>query len=646
MDLSRLSDEELMKLYQQEQQQAQQSLSQMSDAELMAAYQKEQESQDAFNLANIGKSYAAAGEFLGTGVTGALSGLASYPYGAYVTATEGEKAGEEARKAFREAGTYTPRTEYGQRLQQNIGEFMQPVMPYLERGTKAIGESAKGAFAPLGETTSETAGYMMKNLPMALLDFFGVKGMQNAISKNTLLKDEAGRPTKTLRAALRKQGIEYDSLPIEAQASIPATIKELPLLGRGQKDIAGEVARGEMRAGSQQGGLAEKMTDQGGIIRRSLVGGEKIIEDPLGVDAVQSGWNPNLVTMVKTTDPATRLKMQEMISRRRQIESNLSAEQQVGRPLQVAGEDLAKRYDFMRNQSIEAGKRNRELVNSKEFQNAPFDTRVIDQRLGEIFDDLRIDFKRDATGNPVIVDGVPQLNFKNSIIEVDPTAQNVLKNLMTIMSNKRPTMGEAHVLKRKIDAMVNYEQTQSAMGKITTEAETAAKKMRATVNEALREKYPEYARNNDIQSGFMDVEGDLRRGVGKNTFEKLQMGRGEAAAGDRIGRLLSNVTSREHLMDGIQGLTRMSEELGGKFDVDLWKLAQLDTALEAQLGSVAKTGFKGSTEAAGARVPLSRGEQVAAAAESIDTLIKKAKGIDPSVMGKLDALERLTLRGL
>lgn len=618
--------------------------------EALRLYQEQKRLSPDVGISDIPALYGAAGEFGLEGVTGAVGGVASYPYGAYVTATQGEEAGQAAKKSLQEAMTYEPSLEYTDIMKTKIGEFMQPaveaVAPYVEKGLTGIQESAKGAFAPLGEAASETAGYLMRYLPQTALEALGLYGTGSMLKRGVNLKDEYGRPTKTLRAVLRKEGVEYDSLPPEAQAAIPAVVGELPFSKGQRKQIARETAAEEIKTSSTQGGLAERMIDKDGVKAGLL--GERIVDDPFGVDAVAVDWKPSFVQMVKTTDPATRLKMFEMLNTRRKIEVDDAQELALGRPIAVAGDEVIKRYNFMRDKSIEAGRANKDLVNTPEFKNAPFDTRLIDDRLEEIFDDLRISYKTDSMGNPVMKDGVPQINFKDSIIEVDPSAQTVINKLMTILSNKNPTMAEAHTLKRKIDAMVNYEQTQSSLGKITTEAENAAKRLRATVNDALRERFPEYARNNDIMSGFMDVEGSLRKGMGKNTFARMQEGSRDAS-GRAARRLLTNLQSRDDLMIGLRDLSAMSEELGGKFDVDLWKLAQFDANLDMNLGDIARGSFGGKVESAvkrGVGSALDRRGQIEMAAEAIDTLRKKAKGIDPSVQGKLDALERLVLRGL
>jgi hypothetical protein len=623
--------------------------------EALRLYQEQKRLSPDVGISDIPALYGAAGEFGLEGVTSAIGGVASYPYGAYVTATEGEQAGQAAKKSMQEAMTYEPSLEYTDIMKTKIGEFVKPaveaVTPYVEKGLTGIQESAKGAFAPLGEAASETAGYLMRYLPQTTLEALGLYGTGAALKRGVTLKDDYGRPTKTLRAVLRKEGVEYDSLPPEAQAAIPAVVGELPFSKGQRKQIARQTAQEEIKQSSTQGGLAERMIDEGegfsGRVKQGLLG-ERIVEDPFGVDAVAVEWKPSFVQMVKTTDAPTRLKMFEMLNTRRKIEVDDAQELALGRPIAVAGDVVVERYNFMRDKSIEAGRANKALIDTPEFKNAPFDTRLIDDRLDEIFDDLKIDYKRDANNNPVVSDGVPQINFKDSMIEVDPTAQRVINNLIKILSNKNPTMAEAHNLKRKIDNMVNYEQTQASLGKVTTEAENAAKKLRATVNDALRDRFPEYARNNDIMSGFMDIEGSLRKGMGKNTFARMKEGSRDAS-GRAARRLLTNLVSRDDLMEGLRDLSMMSEQLGGKFDVDLWKLAQFDANLDANLGEIARHGMASKMESSvkrGIGSALDRRGQIEIAAEAIDTLRKKAKGIDPSVQGKLDALERLVLRGL
>ena len=171
MDLSQLSDEELIKLYQQEQQ-AQKTPDQMTDEELIAAYKQEQE----LGVSDLLMQPVAAAETLLSGGTGAIGGAVSYPYGMAVTAMTGNKeAGERARQELRQAMTYEPRSKLAQQMAQGLGQVMEPAVEYGREKVGQLGEYTQEA------TGSPTAAYAAENLPMFLLDALGTYGITKAL---------------------------------------------------------------------------------------------------------------------------------------------------------------------------------------------------------------------------------------------------------------------------------------------------------------------------------------------------------------------------------------------------------------------------------------------------------------------------------
>lgn len=568
------------------------------------------------------------------GLTGALGGLVAYPYGAYVTATEGEEAGQAARRQLQESMTYEPRLPESKMMGYQIGEAAKPyvekVMPYVERGLGAIQESAKGATAPLGETVSETSGYLMRQLPQTVLEaggLYGTGALLGSVRKGTVLKDSAGRPTKELQTILDKRGLTFEALDPDVQASIPAVMPEPKLLpsqlSRPRRELGREIQAGEVAAGSTQRGVAG-LTQAGG----------EVVPDIGAQAAIKQGWDEGFVAGVKQSNPETRSEMLKMLDQRKRIAADRKALKEGGRPSDIAGDALMQRYKFIRDKMSDSRKELDSIAENK-LAGVQMDVRPALQILRKQLDNLDVEIVgTTSTGKPI-------LNFKNSAIAEDAASQRMIKSTLNLMEQSGSDALRYHKLKRQLDSLIDY-RAKSGKG-VTKEGQKFLTGMRRHLNNELRALNSDYARVNDVLSEGLDLI---------QTFEKSAGAKVDMAApnadkliGQQLRRLFGNTQSRVNMEDTIRQFDDMTKRLGGQFKTDVYDLAEFANELDNRFGAVAKTSFKGDIESAVETalrsVGRSKGEMVV---EAVSSAAKKLKGVTDD--NAYQTMESILRRGM
>ena len=118
---------------------------------------------------SMGQRMAGAGETALSFATGALAEPLAGLHGMANFAARGPEAGAAAVEQARETLTYQPRTEGGQRAQQAVGEFLQPVGERLQEAERALADSGGSWGGAPGAAISAA-------LPAAILEVIGVRG--------------------------------------------------------------------------------------------------------------------------------------------------------------------------------------------------------------------------------------------------------------------------------------------------------------------------------------------------------------------------------------------------------------------------------------------------------------------------------------
>ena len=584
----------------------------------------------------FGESLVAAGEMMGTGVTGALAGLGSYPVGMYKTYTSGEESGEKARQEFREEYTYKPRTQYGKRLEKNIGEFMQPAVEYMTEKTQALGEATTEA------TGSPTAGYAAEHLPMFLLDALGTYGVTSALKSGTTrqvpLKNPDGSPTPLLRKALDKKGISYEALSEADRAAIPATVdKNMVTRRTGAPRIAEQALEQEVRGGATQSGTAGYQPGAKGGIEK----------DPLAQQAIKQNWDEGFISLVKQANDPTKAKMLEMINLRRNILTDRSAlkpkidpvtgkrSTQPTRPSDIAGDALLEKARYVEDQATSAASRLNDIANTR-LANITMDTAPLQR---QIIDQLRnMDIKILNLADDGFPQGKPVLDFRGSAISKNGAAKRTISDVLDLMDEMGRGQISAlqfHKMKRMLDELIDYRKSGTNEGALTKQAKNFVKDIRKRLNNEVRRVDDEYASINDQLTATYDAFDTLREGVGKN------LDLTSPAVGQQLRRLFSNTQARTKVENGIIDIDMLSKELGGQFPVDIWDLAQLSAEMDSLMKPVAQTSFAGEIGSQIAQKTMGK-SSLQTGLDLGKSVYDRARGVTPQ--SQLNSLEELLRR--
>ena len=501
------------------------------------------------------------GAGVGAEVAGGLTGLATAPF---VGAEQAQKNIE----AVQEALTIQPFTEGGRETLQTIGKAIEPVAEVLEPIPQALGDFT------LDLTGSPALAAAAHSTPTLALELVGLKGLQN-VRRGTRLIDDAGRPTKTLRKSLDQRGLDFDSLSPEARQAIPGVAAPEFLPGANAPAGASEKALiQQIKAGGREDALA-------GL----KVTGDRVGVDRLGVEAIKQGFEAGVVQSIKTSSPATKAKMRKMTSIMRQIKK--SARKGVSnRPSDVVGNSITTRIQFIRDKANIARKELDDIADTK-LRGKEIDIGSITAKLQESLDDLDV---RLVDGP----NGLPKPEFDLSMISKDKTSQKVVTDLVDLLGEGgRPDALRAHKLKRQLDIMIDFNK-KSAEG-LTDAGRNVLKDMRRSLNDAVRNVDPDYARVNDVLSQSLDALGSLDDAVGSIDI----FGKGaNKALGTRMRALLSNQQGRIKIDNAVQNIDDTVLNLGGKFDDNVKDLVMFSDALDSRFGTTARTSLAGQTEQA------------------------------------------------
>jgi len=542
------------------------------------------------------------GETALTTLTGATGGTAGMMYGTLKgildSVARGDFGTDEAVKRIEQSAaenaqalTYEPKTPAGKEFTQKTGE----------------------ALAPLQAVS-----------PMALQELASITAASRAfrgIPKGSQLIDEQGSPTKILKKALNKQGLDFEDLTPEAKAMIPKYAERGILSSAKGLDKTSEQALVQQ---IESGGRSDALATL------KAVGGE-VRPDKVAKEAVRQGYSPGLVQAVKTSSPATRKKMADMLRIMRRIKKNERVALDT-RPSDVVGKSLINRVDYIRKRANEARDRLNQIAKTNlKGKRVNFD--AIDDTLQKHIDDLGVRVTRNSEGKLAP-------DFENSVISENPVAQKAVRSAINLLSkkNNRDALS-AHMLKRQFDTLIDF--NKAPQQGLKGEGMRVLKDMRKQLNTIIREADDEYAKVNDTLSKSLDAINSLDDSVG--SIDIFSEG-ADKALGTRLRALMSNQQGRIKMENAVNSVSDAAEALGGKFNDDLKDLAMFSNALDERFGAVAKTSFSGQTEQA-ARQVASQGIKSSIyqqAGEIASKGVEKARGIND--FNAFNAMEELIKR--
>ena len=527
-------------------------------------------------LATIGSSIVAEPV---AGLAGILQGINPFA---------GEGAGSKAVGSTREALTFQPRTPEGKESLAGFGEALAPVAEGLASAEEGLG----GATLELTGSPLLAAG--AATIPTALLELLGGAGALKAVARpGTRLLKADGTPTPELELALDKQGLVFDNLSEQAKAVIPEVAGQRLTKGREVKGAAESALVEQIKAGATDDALA-------GL----KVVNNRVVPDDLGVEALRQGFDEGFVQSVKTAEPASKVAMKKMldITRQRKKNANISA-----RPTDIVGDSLMKRIEHIRG---EANTASRELnrIAKEELSGVPVDSASVINKLDESLDKLDITLSRDGGGL--------KPEFGGSLISKDRASQRAVRDAIDLLSEvTNPDALRLHKVKRQLDNIIDF--NKKSAGGLSDAGRGVLKDVRASINEAVRNVSPEYARVNDILSKSIGALDDFKKVAGPS-IDIFAEG-GAKAVGQDLRGLLSNRKSRVRLENSVNKIDEVASELGGEFGDNIENLARFANSIEDRFGAAAQTSLKGEFESV-----LNRAGQQGLKASALQVGVEKA----------------------
>ena len=457
----------------------------------------------------------------------------------------------------------------------------------LEAGIIADANDQDAAQAAgLGAGFAAGAEFLFPKIGKAYRKFRG-------IAPETNLVDVAGNITAPFEKALADEGLTVGNLVDAVRADLPKIAADAGESGKARlsealaaKEAAKAVVKRQIQAGARDNELAPLM-----IMRN------KVVNDNLAEEAIKQGFEKGTVQLAKATNKETKSEMVKGLKLAFDIKNNSSLAQ-TSRPSDFAGKALYNEVKYIKEAAKSAAS---ELDNiaKTQLKDMDFDHSVVNSAISDIFKKLDID-----NVNPR---GIPTPNFKGSQISGDKSSQRAITELIRILSeSKRGDALGAHMMKRQLDRLINYQKKDMFRGGLGDDGEKAIKAVRKALNDGIRVNSPDYARVNDVMSMAFDSLEDLQTAVGKRI--NLSVDSANSALGTSIRNIFSNNQKREELKDAFNKIDDVALKLGGDFKVNYRDLFQFTREIENIFEPAAKTSFAG--EILGATKAAARGDKM------------------------------------
>lgn len=481
----------------------------------------------------------------------------------------GGRTGAEAVEATREALTFQPRTEAGERRVQQIGGALEPVGRALETTEDFLGH------AVFDLTGSPALAAGAATTPTLVLEALGL-GALRKMRVGTRLIDDSGRPTKALRKQLNKQGLEFETLTPESKALIPVVadqsfIAKSPII----KPTTEKALVEQIKSGGKDDALASLM-----------VIGDKVSPDQMAAEAIKQGFDQGFVQSVKTASGGTKRRMKNMLSDMRKIKASRRASFDI-RPSNEVGNAVAGRIKVVRDATSRARKELDQIA-SKNLTGLDIDAAPVVGQLEKSLSDLNIRLIDGPKGKPVP-------DFKLSDVAKDRTSQRIIKDAIDLLAEGgKPDAMRFHRLKRQLDKMIDFRK--KSAGGLTDAGKGVLKDLRRSLNDSLRAADQDYARVNDTLSSGLTALDDFQQASGRSIDI---FGEGSSKAiGTNMRSLMSNRQTRVNLDNALNQLEDTAKSLGGVFDDNVKDLVMFADGIEDVFGATARTSLKGELESA------------------------------------------------
>ena len=492
----------------------------------------------------------------------------------------------------------------------------QAAQPGL-RTTAAFG-AASGAGEEVGREVGGETGALVGAIAAPIAGIAALGGAKAAITKLGskfgrnigLIDPQTALPTPSFQKALDKRGVQYGSLVDD--------VDNLPVLQGRQNadDVVDSILRRKLITGA---------TDD--VTATLRLEGNRIVPDELGEEALKQGFTAGKIASVKGMNSSTKKEAGRMLNMERQILANASKADEF-RPSNVVGDNAMQRFDFIRGKA-DILRNDLDIIANKpapsaraiggpgvtqglrgqKINGAPVEDSMV-SGLQKLNLDIPEEVLKDTRLLPDFLKG--KGSFIGSDISKDKTSQRVIKDVIDLLDEGGSDAFRAHKLKRQLDNMIDFNK-KSAQG-LTKAGKDFAKDIRFSLNQAIREVNPQYAKINDELSMSIEAMGNFQKALGPSidVFEKGA----SAAVGQDLKGLLSNRKTRIKLENAVNSIDDVAKQLGGNFDVDVKSLNRFANTLDDRFGAVADASLKG--EVTGAINQAARGK-----AGAIDVGVQK-----------------------
>jgi len=409
---------------------------------------------------------------------------------------------------------------------------------------------------------------------------------------DSLIDVNTGALTPEFNKALEKYDMDVGAL-IDDQGNFPVIYS-----GNKADDVVESIVKKQLTSGDKGKHLATLRLDKRGNIGK----------DDLGAQAIKHGYDPGDVTAIKQANAETRGSAKKMLQMQRAILTDKS-KVDIFRPSDKVGDSVMDRFNFVRSQADKLAKNLDDLA-EREFapnrigkaglKKLEIDTSNIEKNIYDGLKKLGVNgvddlFSGDSTK---VLAAIKQKGFfDGSDIMVDPTSQNIIKDVFKLLGQQKDGNVDAyaaHKIKRQIDRLIDFRKKDSKG--LTKEGRNFAKKIRAAMNDSIRDVSEDYAKINDKLSMSLKAMNAVEDSTGRriDLFDK----NANQAIGTEVRKLLSNYGVRQTLNNSLNQIDDASKALGGKFSTDFRELNRFANVLDKRFGSVAENSFKGNIDSA------------------------------------------------
>ena len=316
--------------------------------------------------------------------------------------------------------------------------------------------------------------------------------------------------------------------------------------------------------------------DEAGEIT-STVGG-KVVKNPAVNKAIRQGFSEDVVGELASMNQATKSEIKKMVELAKRNVGATREFKNRNRLLGVAGENLGKRFDYVKD------------IN----KNARFELNAIANRLKgqEVDVSGSINNFEDALANKGLRilrndDGSLKVSKKGNVaIELEPnmpfadvSAKADVRKIRAFLNRMAKGDGAidasaAHQLKKDIQASVDF----NSASKVSADAEGILKTLQRDINDNIRKISPDYAAVNDKLSETISALDSIKKQF--KGIDEFDSGQGVGIAMRKID---TNYATGTPMMESISNIDTVAKKYGGNFGDNLSSQVTFARELEDKL---------------------------------------------------------------